>query len=118
MTRDKCEARARSFRNLPSRVGAEILTEEVLDTPPGFDTHAHVGVLPDSKGGIFGFILAFGGSGRKCFSYVYVTRAEGPGADSVVADRLAEMTEGSLRTLTFESDLEGMLDRDTESPVD
>ncbi|NUP09536.1 MAG: hypothetical protein HOW73_26120 [Polyangiaceae bacterium] len=116
MNRDKCEALARSFRPLPSREGAEMLSEQLLDVPPGFDTRAEIGVTTDSKGGIFGFVLGFGGYGRKCFAYVYVTRAEGPQADAIVADRLAEMVEGSLTKLTFESDLEAVLERDVAPP--
>lgn len=112
MSRAKCEELARGFRKLPTRDGAEMLSEQLVDVPPGFDTRAEVGVTADSKGGLFGFILAFGGSGRQCFAYVYVTRAEGPSADQVVGDRLAEMVEGSLTTLQFDSDLDAILERD------
>lgn len=114
MTRDRCEASARSFRALPSRDNAEILSQQLLDLPEGFDTRADVGLVSDGKGGLFGFILAFGGRGRKCFAYVYVTKAQGMGSDGIVADRLADMTEASLLTLKFESDLEGTLQRDTQ----
>lgn len=114
MTRDKCEASARSFRALPARENAELLSQQRLDLPEGFDTQADVGLVSDGKGGLFGFILAFGGRGRKCFAYVYVTKAEGMGSDSIIADRLAEMTEASLVTLKFESDLEGILQRDIQ----
>ena len=117
MSRQKCEEQARGFRKLPTREGAEILSEQRVEIPPGFDTHADVGVTADSKGGLFGFILAFGGSGRRCFAYVYVTRAEGPTADTLVADRLAEMMEGSLKTLAFESDLDAILERDAAPPA-
>jgi len=117
MNREKCEVKARSFRALPKREGAEIMAEELVDVPAGFDTRADVGVLTDGKGGLFGFILAFGGSGRECFAYVYVTRAEGIGSDAVVADRLAEMMEGSLRALAFDSNLRAILERDAASPL-
>jgi hypothetical protein len=116
MTRDKCEEIARGFRKLPVREGAEIVSEQLVDVPPGFDTRADVGLMTDSKGGLYGFILGFGGLGRKCFAYVYVTRAEGPGADTVVANRLAETMEGSLAKITFDSDLEAVLERDAEAP--
>lgn len=116
MTRDKCEEIARGFRKLPVREGAEMVSEQLVDVPPGFDTRADVGLMTDSKGGLYGFILAFGGLGRKCFAYVYVTRAEGPGADTIVANRLAETMEASLAKITFDSDLEAVLERDAEAP--
>lgn len=111
MNRDKCEARARSFRTLPDREGLEIVESQRADLPRGFDTQVDVGLTTDEKGGVFGTILGFGGSARRCFAYVYVTRAEGPGADAAVADRLALMMQGSMLTLEFESDLDVVLER-------
>ena len=74
---------------------------------------ASVALAADPKGaGIYGFIVAFGGRGRRCFAYTYVTRAEGPGADEKIADRHAEMVEGSLKKLQFESDLDAVLERE------
>jgi hypothetical protein len=117
MTPDKCEERARASRALPSREGADVLEQRTLDVPPGLGTHADVALVADPSGkGLYGMILAFGGWSRRCFAYVYVTHAEGPGADAVVGDRLAAMTETSLRTLEFESDLDVVLERD--APVD
>ncbi len=117
MTGEKCEARARSMRALPSRDGAEILETRPIRALPGLDGAADVAVVADPSGrGLFGMILAFGGWQRRCFAYVYVTRAEGPGADVVVGDRLAAMTEASLGTLRFESDLDVVLERDAPLP--
>jgi len=113
MTRDKCEARARSWRTLPRREDANILEEKPIDVPPGFDTVAVVGLVPDEKNGdIFGFVMAFGGYAHKCFTYVYVTNATGRGADVKIGDRLAKIVEGSLTKIRFDSDLEPSLDRD------
>jgi hypothetical protein len=67
-------------------------------------------------GELFGFVLAFGGLKRRCFAYVYATRASGPTADALVADRLAEMVEGSLLALRLDSDLETTLERDQPTP--
>lgn len=116
MNRDKCEARARSFRNLPARDVLEVVESQRVDLPRGFDTQVDVALAPDDKGGVFGAILGFGGSARRCFAYVYVTRAEGRGAETEVADRLATMMQGSLMTLQFESDLDVVLERETGLP--
>ncbi len=112
MSREKCEARARTLRSLPSREGAEIVEERTLSLPPEFDTHAEVGLVAAPGGELFGFILAFGGWGRRCFAYVFVTRAKGPTSGESIADRLASMMEGSLSTLTFRRDFDVVLERD------
>ena len=112
MTREKCEATARSLRPLPQRDGAELVDSRRIDVPPGFDTQLDVALVDDRKGGFFGFVLAFGGTGRRCFAYVYATHTTGAGADRKVGDRLAEMVEGSLQSLVFESDLDVVLERE------
>jgi hypothetical protein len=116
MTRDKCEATARSLRQLPKREGAEIVDSQRIDLPAGFDTQLDVALMDDTKGGFFGFVLAFGGLGRRCFAYVYATHTAGPGADQAVGDRLAKIVEGSLRAISFESDLDVVLERETAAP--
>ena len=115
MTRETCEARARSWRNLPSIEGADLLEEKPLDVPPGFDTNVRVALMTDeAHGSLFGFALAFGGLAHKCFAYVYVTKAEGRGADVKVADRLAKIVAGSLSKIRFESDLSPDIERTPE----
>lgn len=113
MNRDKCEAQARLFRRLPSAESIEIVEERAFDVPPGFDTRATVGLVPSPDGAIFGTVLAFGGSGRRCFAFVYATQATGPRATEVVADRLAKTTEGALGKLVFRRDFDPPLERDT-----
>lgn len=115
MTREKCEATARSLRQLPLREGAELVDSRRIDLPSGFDTQLDVGLVDDRKGGFFGFVLAFGGLGRRCFAYVYATHTSGAGADRAVGDRLAKMVEGSLQSLIFESDLDVVLEREGSS---
>lgn len=112
MTRDKCEERARSLKKLPSREMAEIVDERSFDLPPGFDTRADVGLVPSPRGDIFGFVMAFGGLGRRCFAFVYVTQASGPTANEVVADRLAKVTEHSLGTMKLHRDFDLVLERE------
>lgn len=115
MNRDKCEARARSWRTLPRKEDSNILEEKAVDVPPGFDTTAVVGLVPDERSGeLFGFVMAFGGFSHKCFSYIYATTAKGPGAELTVADRLARIVEGSLAKIKIESDLAPELDRSPE----
>jgi hypothetical protein len=112
MSRDKCEERARSLKKLPSQAGSEIVDERTFDVPPGFDTHAGVGLVPSPRGEIFGFVTAFGGLGRRCFAFVYVTQASGPTADQLVAARLAKITEHSLGTMKFHRDFDLVLERE------
>lgn len=116
MNRDKCEAQARNFRRLPSAESVEIVDERAFDVPPGFDTRATVGLMPSREGSIFGMVLAFGGSGRRCFAFVYATQATGPRATEIVADRLAKTTEGALGKLAFRRDFEPPLERDAGEP--
>jgi hypothetical protein len=107
MNRERCEARARSWRSLPEREGTELIEQLDLALPPDHDTRAEIRV---GRGGaraetITGVVLAFGGFARKCFAYVYTTSASGPGAEAAVGDRLAVMAHGSLDEVTFTSAL-------------
>lgn len=116
MTRDRCEATARSLRQLPVRDGVDLVDSQRIDLPAGFDTQLDVALMDDKKGGFFGFVLAFGGLGRRCFAYVYATHTSGRGADQAVGDRLAKIVEGSLRAISFESDLDVVLEREAGTP--
>lgn len=106
MNRDKCEAQARDKRALPQRDGSELLDVFEAASPPGFDTIAEVRVAPQADGRLFGFVLAFGGSGRRCFAYVFATSDRSPAKDRVIADRLAVTMERSFRKLRFSRDTE------------
>ncbi len=106
MNRDKCEAQARDKRTLPLREGSELLDIFEAVEPAGFDTIAEVRVAPQPDGRLFGFVLAFGGSGRRCFAYVFATSDRSPSKDRVIADRLAITMERSFRKLRFSRDTE------------
>ena len=106
MNRDKCEAQAREMRALPSREDSELLEVFSADAPPGFDTQAEVRLATATDGRLFGFTLAFGGLGRRCFAYVFVTSDKSVAKDRVVGDRLAIMLERSFRKLRFVRDTE------------
>lgn len=111
-SRAGCEARARLWRDLPRREGSLAVEERRIDVPAGFDTVVEIRVaeaLPGARGAsgamVDGFALAFGGRSRRCFAFVAVTRASGPGAEVLVARRLAAVVEVSLGGLTLESEL-------------
>src|SRR5262249_10470408 len=105
-----CEEKARLWKKeLPAREGAEIVEHRPIDAPSEFDTWVDVGIAsapepvrgarepsPNPPGPLRAFALAFGGRRHQCFAFVYTTRAEGPGAEHVIAARLATMVQKSL----------------------
>lgn len=112
MNRDKCEAQAREKRDLPRRDETELLEVFDLATPPGFDTQVEVRLTTGADGTLFGIVLGFGGSGRRCFALTYVTQDRSPAKDRVVADRLAVLLERSVKTLRFSRDTDAPSGRD------
>jgi hypothetical protein len=112
MNRDKCEAQAREKRELPLRDETELLEVFDLATPPGFDTQVEVRLTTGADGTLFGIVLGFGGSGRRCFALTYVTQDRSPGKDRIVADRLAVLLERSVKTLRFSRDTDAPSGRD------
>jgi hypothetical protein len=122
--RQRCEDKARLWRKLPERAGAEIVERKAVNVPPDFDTVVDVGIVP-SKGQAPGaparidaFAMAFGGRAHRCFAYVFTTSAEGAGAEQVVGERLGTMVQGSLEKLVFESDLTPRIERAPGLEVD
>lgn len=104
-TRETCEKRARLWRDLPKREGADVFLRKHADVPRGYDTRLELGVVPAPAGApVGGFALAFGASVKRCFAFVYSTKAVGPEAERLLADRLASMTE-ALETLATQSGL-------------
>ncbi|XXX74244.1 hypothetical protein WMF30_42030 [Sorangium sp. So ce134] len=96
-SREACEARARLWRDLPRPDRSLTAMERRIDVPEGFDTVVAIGVADAPPGApIDGFAVAFGGSGRRCFAFVAQTRAAGPSAERLVAERLAAVVEISL----------------------
>jgi hypothetical protein len=101
--RASCEERARLWRKLPERSGSRLLEARPLAMPSEHDTIAEVRLRPSTKTEpAEGFVLAFGGWARRCFAFVFVTRAP---SESAVAERLATMMDGSLTRIQFESEL-------------
>lgn len=114
VSRARCEAQARLWRDVPERERAEIVERRRIDVPPGFDTVVEVGILdpgrrakgkPAGEAAINGFAMAFGGWAHKCFVYVFTTSALGKGAEQRVADRLATMVELSLLNVKLEREV-------------
>jgi hypothetical protein len=94
-----CEEKARLWKKeIPSRDGVEIVEHRAAGVPAGFDTWVDIGVSAAAKPGapMRAFALAFGGRRHSCFAYVYITQAEGPGAERAIAARLAAMVQRSL----------------------
>jgi len=101
--RERCEARATVWKDLPAREGTKLVEARRLAVPPDHDTIAEVRVRPrDPSHPIEGYVLAFGGWAKKCFAYVFTTSASD---ERVVASRLATITDGSLARLRVESEL-------------
>jgi hypothetical protein len=103
----RCEERARLWKPLPERLGAEIVQDRAIDAPAGYDTHLVVGLVAGSQPGakISAFALAFGAHTHRCFAFAYVTEAQGPGAERALGERLAAMVEGSLAKAKLETEL-------------
>ncbi|MDI1442959.1 hypothetical protein [Polyangium sp. 6x1] len=102
--RARCEARARTWRDLPAREGSRLVSASRLAVPPDHDTLAEVLLGPRATNGegTDGFVLAFGGWAKRCFAYVFSTRGA---SERVVMERLAVMVDGSLRRMRFQSEL-------------
>ena len=112
-SRARCEERAKLWRKLPERAGAEIVQDRAIDAPPGFDTRLLVGVVPSTHGGsTTAFASALGAHAHRCFVWIYTTGARGPGAEAVLGERLAAMVEASLAKTTIESGLAPHIPRD------
>lgn len=104
-TRERCEAKARSWRDLPRREKADVFARRRLDVPRGYDTRLDLGVVPARAGApVAGFAMAFGGWAKRCFALVYITSAAGPEAERLLADRLEAITE-TLESVTLQSGL-------------
>jgi hypothetical protein len=103
VNRSRCEARARGWRDLPSRDGRRLVSASRLAVPADHDTVVEVFLGPRAPAGepTDGFVLAFGGWAKRCFAYVFLTR----GDERVVMERLAIMVDGSLARLRFQSEL-------------
>ncbi|WP_437285765.1 hypothetical protein [Sorangium sp. So ce406] len=105
-SRAACEARARLWRDLPRPDRSLTAVERRIDVPEGFDTVVEIGVADAPPGApLEGFAVAFGGYGRRCFAFIAETRAAGPSAERLVAERLAAVVEISLGGLRLEREV-------------
>ncbi|WP_437753283.1 hypothetical protein [Sorangium sp. So ce1389] len=112
-SRAACEARARLWRDLPRPDRSLTAVERRIDVPEGFDTIVEIGVADAPPGApIEGFAVAFGGSGRRCFAFIAETRAAGPSAERLVAERLAAVVEISLGGVRLEREVAPAIPRE------
>ncbi|MRG93888.1 hypothetical protein [Polyangium spumosum] len=104
MNHARCEARARTWRDLPTRDGRRLVSASRLGVPADHDTLVEIllGSAAPSAGPAEGFVLAFGGWAKRCFVYVFSTRDT---SERVVMERLAVMASGSLARIRVQSDL-------------
>ena len=103
MNHNKCETRARLFRELPARAHTLVTTR--LAVPAPFHTRAEVGIHSRHDGTVDGYVLAFGAAGRRCFMLAFDTHATGAGAPRRVADRLATIQSLTLEKMQLRSGL-------------
>ena len=83
-----CEAAARSYRpDLLGRDESALADRRPLGAPEGFDTEVAFSVSRN-KGALGGVAAAFGARVRQCLVMVYATRADGPDAEELIADRV------------------------------
>ncbi|WP_437686734.1 hypothetical protein [Sorangium sp. So ce176] len=112
-SRAACEARARLWRDLPRPDRSLTAVERRIDVPEGFDTVVEIGVADAPPGApIEGFAVAFGGYGRRCFAFIAETRAAGPSAERIVAERLAAVVEISLGGLRLVREVAPVMPRE------
>jgi hypothetical protein len=102
MSAARCEERARLLRDLPERGRA--LDARTLHVPDGFDTTLDTG-FSGSEGELDAYALAFGAEARRCFAFVFTTRATGPEAERLAGDRLAVITGITLEGIEHVSDI-------------
>lgn len=118
--RTLCETQARIWKDFPERKHSDIFDERRLYIPAGFDTVASMGILVlpsnpkkiERAGDITGFIMAFGGWARRCFAYVFTTKASGKQAERLIATRLATMFELSLQNIKLQKETDPELPRE------
>jgi hypothetical protein len=98
---------------LAARDDFQIIAQQTVDVPSGFDTLVEVGIDAAAAGeNLSGFVTAFGGRGHRCFAYVFKTTAGGPGREQVVGERLGVMVERSLLLTKLHSELVPEIPRD------
>jgi len=93
-----CEHQARLWRpELPEVPIERAILRDRLNAPKGFHTELSVGVTSQrGRSVVEGVALAFGSRPGRCLAMVYTTRAEGPAAEAMVAERLAAIADNSF----------------------
>lgn len=105
VSRETCLERARALdASLPI---LDELVEDRIQTIGGDETSAHLkaAVRRGSDGELRGYLLVSGVSIRRCFVLVFESRASGPRAEKILAERLAIATDGIVPAIRFEERL-------------
>jgi hypothetical protein len=94
-----CEAQARRWRrDLFGESSAVVAERRPFPAPPDYATE--VGFVVKKKGdALVGVAVMAGASVRRCLAVAYATRADGPRAETDVAERLAFVTERVFRKI-------------------
>jgi hypothetical protein len=83
-----CEAVARGYRpDLLGRDESALGERRPIAAPAGFDTELAFGVSRN-KDALGAVVAAFGARVRQCLVLIYATRADGPDAEELLADRV------------------------------
>ncbi len=89
-----CEAVARSYRpDLLGRDASALGDRRPLGAPAGFDTEVAFAVTRN-KQAMGAVVAAFGARVRQCLVLIYATRADGPSAQELIADRIDVIVDG------------------------
>jgi hypothetical protein len=89
-----CEAVARGYRpDLLGRDASALADRRPLGVPVGFDTELALAVSrnKDAMGAV---VAVFGARVRQCLVLIYATRADGPSAEELIADRVSAIVDG------------------------
>jgi hypothetical protein len=96
-TPEECEREARSWRaDLPQLPPADVIEARAQTLAQRYEGQVTLAIHTDqggSGGPISGYVLGFGGDGRDCLCLAFSTRAAGPEALALIADRLGAVAQ-------------------------
>lgn len=114
VSREVCLDEARKLD--PSLPILEQLLEDRLQNVGETSAHIQAAVQREDDGNLRGDVLVFGVSLRRCFVLAYESRATGPSAEQILAERLAVITDAVVPSLRFSSALSISRSLPSENP--
>lgn len=94
VSHSECEAVARGYRpDLLGHDASALGDRRPLGVPAGFDTEVAFAVSRN-KEAMGAVVAAFGARVRQCLVLIYATRADGPSAEELIADRVGFIVDG------------------------